>query len=356
MFTSLSSAWRLRAVMLACVVLGSAVWGARPVWAAKAHAATGRFWVKPAAADSDSVWFGTLAWASSAKIRWTADLTADNVKTTVTPDPELKFTVPPIGLPTARVWTNFLPNWDPPPPGGSRANGQGIGKSNVGAVWYGADWEVQAGGLLGAQAGAMYDSVVKGNDPWNLYPDDLTTIPGSTYSLYVPLSMLGGESLANTGGVTSGYNFEVSYETATTTTKLLDVVVEGDTGIAKLASVFGSNLSLVQQSADEVTPDGQKLLPGVPLTESSLNTLLGTDLIDLRLDNPLYLGVLLSGIEKPTQTLSDGAVARIHIASQAFESVPEPATLVLALWAGAVSLVAARRRHGRFWPGGQRAT
>jgi hypothetical protein len=110
--------------------------------------------------------------------------------------------------------------------------------------------------------------------------------------------------------------------------------VEGDTGIAKLASVFGSNLSLVQQAADQVTPDGLKLLPGAPLTESALNTLLDSDLDDLQLDNPLYLGVLLSGIQKPTQTLSDGAVARIHIASQAFESVPEPAALLLAAWAG----------------------
>ena len=121
------------------------------------------------------------------------------------------------------------------------------------------------------------------------------------------------------------------------------MLVQGDTGIAELSSVFGSNLSLVQQSSDQVTPDGQKLLPGNPLTESGLNALLQSDLTDLRLDSPLYLGVLLSGIEKPTQTLSAGAVARIHVASQAFESVPEPATLVLALWAGLGGVIATRR-------------
>lgn len=346
MFPSLPS-FRFRACAFLLVPLGLALGEARPCWAAKAHAATGRFWVKPAAADSNSVWFGTLGWATTATIKWRADLTADGVNTVLAPDPEPKFNVPAIGLPTARVWTNFLPNWDPPPPGGSRANGQGSGKSTVGPVFYGADWEVLAGGLLGAQAGAMYDSVVEGNDPWNLYPAELSSIPDATYSLYVPLSLLAGESLANTGGVSSGYAFNVSYETTAGTTKLLDIVVEGDTGNAKLASAFGSNISLVQQSADQVTPDGLKQLPGAPLSESALNALLLTDLTNLRLDSPLYLGVLLSGIEKPTQTLADGAVARIHIGSQAFESVPEPATLVLALCAGLGAAVASRCRRRR---------
>src|SRR5204863_3385227 len=120
---------------------------------ASAHAASGRWFVKAADAGSSNVYFGTFGWARAAGINWTVPtFTADAAALPTAPVPfsECKFTVatpppcPGAGFPTARVWTGY--SIAGTGPAGSKAFSTGAGSSDVGVIFYGADWNVTASG------------------------------------------------------------------------------------------------------------------------------------------------------------------------------------------------------------------
>lgn len=328
---------------MGCAVFGAAIGTAEPCSAAaRANAATGRWFWKVADKGSDSVWAGTLRWASAARINWSADLTADNIYNGGAVAGESKFTVPAVGFPTAKAWANFLPSWDPPGPG-SKAHGQGTGSSNVGAVFYGANWEVLAGGLKGAQAGAMYESKVVGKDPWNMYPEDVETAEGDRHSVYIPFSIMGGSAAPNTAELVSSYNFDVTYETTSGMTTLLEIdVVGNDVTVNGNSPESSSNLKFYIRGGEYENPMENAL--GSPTTLVNIRDLLAADAAsDHSIDSPLHLGVLLDDILIPTEMFSDGAIARVGVENGAYElATPEPSSLALLSLCG---LVALRRRR-----------
>lgn len=306
--------------------------------AASARAASGRWFIKAANADSDSVWFGTLGWATRSAINWTLPIfTADGAAVPTAPVPfsEPKFNVPAIGLPTARIWTGY--NVTGTGVLGSTATSTGSGSSSVGAVFYGANWNVTVSGA------GTYDAKAVAKDPWDINTSDFSGITGSTYSLYIPFSMLGGSDVASGGKTSSGYGYDVTYTTATGTETLLDVEVSGSNAVTNVTSDFGSNLRFYLEG-DSTTAPTTAATPGLQVDASELRGLISGDVnSNGSLAMPINMGIVLSGIPIPTQTFGDGSVAQVGIDTTAYESaVPEPASFAV-LGIGATMLLRRRR-------------
>jgi hypothetical protein len=196
----------------------------------------------------------------------------------------------------------------------------GAGSSSVGVLFYGANWTVTASGT------GTYDVLAK--DPWNIAPSDLSTISGSTYSVYIPFSMLGGQSDTTGSKISSGFGFDVTYATASGSTTLVDVLVNGTHAIITPTTSFGSNLQFFQQSDSTTAPTGSTT-PGTQIVTSALQSLVSSSIdSNGNLVSPINLGIVLSGISIPTTLMADGSVAQIGVTAFAFESavVPEAST------------------------------
>ena len=315
------------------------------VLAAGAGAASGNWWYK-SDEGSSSVWFGTLGWATKADINWAVSkFTADGVAQPTTPVPfkEAKFgPAPKGGYPTAKTFTGY--NITGTGPSGSKVYSVGAGSSNAGIVFYGANWNVtvSGGGTYGARADA--------NDPWPMLASDFATFdPASTFSLYLPFSMTSGQR--SSGGMDSGYGYDVSYATAAGTLDLLSVQVDHTGATVTPNSSLGSRLKFYQESGPSVSPDGMSTTPGTPLTNAQLASLFTGDLAsDGTLKSPLNLGIEVDGLAIPTDPLSDGSVASISDDAFAFEDaaapVPEPGGATLATL-GLLVLMRRLRRTGK---------
>lgn len=331
--------WAAAAAAAACVL------GTPPAaQAASAHAASGRWFVRAADADSSSVWFGTLGWASKANINWTLPtFTADAAALPTAPVPfsEPKFNVPALGFPTARQFTGY--NLTGTGPLGSLALSSGTGSSSAGAVFYGADWSVTASGA------GTYDVRAVAKDPWDISAADLAGLSGSTYSVYMPFSLLGGAYSAGKAG--SGFGYEVTFKTAGGTASLLNVDVE-DTGMVSVSHspAMDGHLSYYLEPDGGTVPTGTTV-PGTLISETQLQSLISAHLSGGVLTQPIHLGIVLTGLPLPTgAALTDGAVAEIGMDASAHEAaaVPEPGPWALML-AGiaATGGLAWRRQPGR---------
>jgi hypothetical protein len=294
---------------------------------AYAHAKGGSWWYKPSDSGSSSVWFGTLSWASTARINWTVPtFTANSLAQPTAPVPfsETKFDVPAMGFPTAKTWVGYSINGTNPGPPISTVNSTGSGSSNVGPVFYGANWTVTGTGTKN------YDVYAVAKDPWNMYASDFTNFTDPTYSLYIPFSMAGGQS--DLSKTSSGFGFDVSYTTSDGTLDLLNVLVNGNQVTVTTDQSLGSQLLFYQQSDATTSPDGMSTTPGTLLSTSDLATLITNSVNSAGTwTSEIDLGIVLSGIAIPTGTLSDGSVAVIEQDAIAFESnaVPEPSSLML---------------------------
>jgi hypothetical protein len=198
----------------------------------------------------------------------------------------------------------------------------GAGSSSVGVLFYGANWTVTASGT------GTYDVLAVAKDPWNIAPSDLSTISGSTYSVYIPFSMLGGQSDTTGSKISSGFGFDVTYATASGSTTLVDVLVNGTHAIITPTTSFGSNLQFFQQSDSTTAPTGSTT-PGTQIVTSALQSLVSSSIdSNGNLVSPINLGIVLSGISIPTTLMADGSVAQIGVTAFAFESavVPEAST------------------------------
>lgn len=302
---------------------------------ASAHAASGRWFVKAADSDSSSVWFGSFTWAQTANINWTLPtFTADGAPVPTVPVPftEPKYTIA-AGWPSARTFTGY--NVTGTGAKGSTATSSGFGSSSVGAIFYGADWTVNASGS------GTYDVKAVANDPWDIFTSDLSSITNTTYSLYIPFSMLGGSGASTS----SGFGYGVTYTTASGTTTLLDVAVGATGAVATVTSAFGSMLELYLVPNSTTAPV-DATTPGTQISASELqNILLGDINTNGNLTTPINLGIVLNGITIPTQAFgADGAVAQVGVTAYAYASdVPEPCALAILSVVGAGFFV--RRRY-----------
>ena len=335
-----------RTFLFLLVVLGPVVApraGMADVIDASASASSGGWFAKTGDVGTGSVWFGSTSWAATAKITWTVPtFTADHTPLPTKPVPfsEAKFTGPP---PAATTFTGYSIIGVGPLGSAVISTGGGSSSVSTGAVFYGANWNVQVGGL------GTYDVKAVANDPFNIYPSDLTSISGSTYSVYIPFSMVGGQTSKIGNGITaSGYGFDVYYTTASGTTTLLDVTVNGTTATITPSASFGSNLRFYQEPTSTTAPMGATT-PGTLLTTAQLVALVTSDISPSgSLISPINLGVVLSNIPVPTTLLADGSVAQTGASINAFEAaaVPEPGPLsLLATMASLVGCAAWSRRR-----------
>jgi hypothetical protein len=316
---------------------------------ASAYAQNGSWFYKAANASSSSVWFGTLSWASTASINWTVPtFTADAVALGTAPVPfsEPKFTVPATGLPTAITFAGY--NISGTGPLKSTVTSVGAGSSNVGILFYGANWNVTVKGS------GTYSAYAVAKDPWNISQSDITHLnsPTGTYSLYLPFTMSQAHDDVSAATKTSGYEFDLSYTKASGTTTLLDVLVNKTTVTVTPSSAFGSNLLFYVEPNATTSPSGSATTPGTLLTTSQLTSLITSDVnSNGDLVSPINLGVVLSGIPVPTVLLSDGtSVAQIENDAAAFQSatVPEPGSFVLAAVGACITAAVAAYRR-RVW-------
>jgi hypothetical protein len=324
---------------------------------ASAYAGSGRFFINNS--SSSSVWFGSFTWAQTAVIKWTVPtFTADGGPLPTTPVPfnECKYaatsrpTPPPGGpppcpkVPLDATWLGYSISGTGTK--GSTATSTGSGSSTAGSAFYGASWTVTANGT------GTYDVVAVATDPWDIFPSDFSTITGSTYDLYIPFSMFGGQSDTTGSTTSSAFEFDVDYTTASGSITLADVTFNGTSAVFTPSASLGSSLQFYLEPNSTTAPAGSAV-PGTPISNAALQSLISGDIdANGNLKNPINLGVVLNGIPIPTGILSDGSVAQIDVVATAEQSAaaaatPEPSTLFLVASGLAGSLSVKRRMKAR---------
>lgn len=311
----------LRTCLFSVLSIAAITLDANPAQAgASAYAKSGSWWYKAANADSDSVWFGSFTWASTATINWTVPIfTADGAALPTAPVPftEAKYAVAG-ALITPLVFAGYSISGTGPL--GSKVFSTGVGSSATGAVFYSADWSVTVSGI------GTYAVQAKAKDPWQIDAQDINLLGTNTYSLYIPFAMTGGQA----AGASAGYGFTVDYDTADGTAELLDIAISGATGLATVTAnpAYAPYMRIYQQTDLDSGPSGTGVT-GTLLSLADLQTLISGNLAaDGTFLGPLYLGVVLSGIPVPTVAMSGGKLAATGGTARAFDAgaVPEPAT------------------------------
>jgi hypothetical protein len=232
--------------------------------------------------------------------------------------PEQKFTTAPALA--GRTFTGFIDN-DGPGPSGSTTHTDGAGNSLSvpGTIWgtnWRANWTINATGALGAAPGASWSSQAEALDPLSIFRSQLdqSGVTTSRYDLFFAIG-LDGYNLSQLGGA----GLSASYQDSIGTTNIINISIDANgkvvTGSDTATFYFLSSLT---EGPTEVSAN-RTSLGGI---QSFLN---GSN-------NPLYLGVILEDIPVPTSTLPDGALAQIHINSNAVAAVPEPATWLFMLF------------------------
>ena len=300
---------------------------------ATANISSGNWFVKNSSSGSDSVWFGTFSWATTSNIIWTSG--ANNLNGIVFPavsSSESKFAAGPTDKPAFVGQANNYPNAT----AAKRLTTTGTGSSSAGSAFYSASWSVTAAQTGLTKKVDTWRADMIGRDPWDILPSDLAgRVTVGTYSIYMPLGLLGGSDGGASAGFQSGFRYDLTYDTATSTNNLLDISVVGNQATVTPSSLYGTNLKIYAEAGPDVGPGGSSSTAGTLIDPASLQSLINSD-IDSNdsLIKPLYLGIVLDGISVPTQTFgTDNAVAAIGYSDEAFESntpqpnIPEPNTI-----------------------------
>jgi len=317
-------------------------------------------WYKPTKVKDDS--FSTIfaSTAAKANIFWTnGDNTADDLVNGPLTASEAKFSAAQTTAfrkgdpPLEHTFTAFpKPTKLGPGVYGSIALTTGVGVSRVeedptsavSVPHFSANWTVVATGILGTTPGAHYDAYAKGVDPWSLTAAELSSLPDTTYDLWIPFQIGGGNSIGTGPGYSSSFGFSVDYATALGSSHLLGIEASGDQ-----VTLTGDNLpNLSLYTINDVTAAPQ-LDPGNLITFNQLHNALVSDLTgDYSLDSPISLGFLLRGIPVPTIDMGDGSLAQISADAHAHEAAatPEPGSVTLASVVS-IGLLAIRRRRNR---------
>ncbi len=317
-----------------------------PADAQAAEASAGSAWWRAASdSDSGSVWFGSFSWSQTAQIKWTVPtFEADKTPLPTAPVPfnEPKFnTAANPSFPPAYTWNGFSITGTGP--AGSTVSATGRGSSSTG-LFYGAAWSVTATGT------GDYHSVSQGDDPFQIFPDDLAGLNDS-FRLFVPIGLLGGS--LGSGNVFEAYQFSAFYGSMAATHSFLTVAVSraGPPGAPIDVSVvtnpsFGGALQFLLLGGLADSPVGSSL-PGAVIAAADLETLIRGN-VDAAGNwlAPLHIAAVLSGVPKPTSLFPDGSVAFTGAAAMAASAgVPEPsAWLMMMLGFGTMGMALRRRR------------
>lgn len=303
--------------------------------------------------DTDS---GSATWrfsnpTAADTITWTSGINhTDGVAHAInTFGPEPKFTTVPALA--GRVFAGFADN-DGPGPLGSTTSTSGSGNSALvpGTLWGTnavANWTITATGITGIAGGGgmgfpRWDSTATAKDPYNIFQSQLDDIGVTTsqFDLFFSIGLAAGNLTSSSlGEILGEIALNASYEDMSGMTDIIDIAID-----ANGATVTGSNattfylLSSLDEGPTEISANMTSL--------TDIETLLTDDIFDLSIDTSVYLGIVLEDILVPTSTLSNGALAQIHINSivRDADAVPEPATMLL-LGSGLAVLAGSKLRR-----------
>ena len=228
----------------------------------------------------------------------------------------------------------------------SEAETSGSGSSAFlpGTLWgvnFRATWKVVATGALAAAPPRppKWSSQATGDDPYHITRDQLDQIgvTGTSYDLFFPVALIGGE-YSEMGSI----QLEASYTTASGTTELLDILLQGTTALVTNDNPTGLTFFRLSDLSEGPTEVASNII-----SLSTVQAELDVDMDNMRLDNPLYLGIIWDDIPVPTVELSDGSLARLHVGLRVTDAdvIPEPNSMLL--FVSVLSLgVLVRRRRG----------
>ena len=295
-------------------------------------------------------------------ITWTSGINhADGTAYAKNPfGPEPKFNTVPVLA--GRIYAGFADNDGAGPAGSTTTTfGTGNGALVEGTLWGTnavATWSVTATGALGlptidengTRVLPSWDSTAAAKDPYNILQSQLDDlgITGSVVDLFFPVGLTGGNlTVSSSAEILGAIALNASYEDTSGSTEIIDILIDSSG-----ATVTGSNAATfyLLSSLDE----GPTEIPSRITSLADIQALLNNDVLsDLSIDSPLFLGVVLEDMPIPTTTLSNGALARIHVdtvardadALEADAVVPEPHTWVL-LISGLIGIGVLSRRLG----------
>lgn len=223
---------------------------------------------------------------------------------------EFKFQFPPNPGDdfTGTIFTGFEDLDGGPAPARSEAITRGRGLSEGITGFFGtravARWTVTATGKLAGRSGASWDSQASGEDPFALTSEAFESVNEPFYDLFFEVGLTGG-NISSAGTIA----FDVAYETSAVSRTLLHILLDA-TG-ARVSNDGSGDVRLFLLSGFEEGPTEI----AANLTDLlSIESMLGSDIaVDLTLDNPMYLGILLEDLAVPTEDLGDGSLARLHV-------------------------------------------
>ncbi|WP_242034649.1 PEP-CTERM sorting domain-containing protein [Microcystis flos-aquae] len=269
---------------------------------------------------------------------WSTPTAADTIKWTAGPNQadgkifpkissaEQKFFIPILGNPSGLTFAGI--NYTNSGPRGSVTQSVGSGNSYTApAATYGtnyyAQWTVVADGTLGPTPPVNWASQTTGNDPWNLTSAQLTDIgiTGTKADFWIPVGLVSGD-YSKSGGI----GLKASYTTASGTINLIDIAIDVNQVNVTSDSLSGLSFYLLNSINEDPIENPANLI-----TLSSIKSILENDVLsDRKLDNPLYLGIVLSGIAVPTIDLGNGSVAIVDVSAQANDgaAIPEPSSTI----------------------------
>jgi hypothetical protein len=191
---------------------------------------------------------------------------------------------------------------------------------------YIANWTITATGSLGNLRSSSWSSHTGANDPWSLTASDFAGYSISTYDLFFAAGITSAD--LSSGG---SFGFDVSYQTASGTSDLLNV----SGGLGGVNVSMGSIPGLQIYAMANQT-DGPEDLTGAPLTAGLIQALFRSAADTGILASPVEFGFLLSGQTIPTQDMGGGAVAWLNAstsvddqASGSSTAAPEPGAFAL---------------------------
>lgn len=188
-----------------------------------------------------------------------------------------------------------------------RSMGSGRGSIDIGfQTTFTCQWRNTVRGDLGTGKSLSWKGRSQGKDPFHLLPENFSD-NGITndYHLFIPIGLGEGTTIGPSQG---SVQWDVFYDTASTTTNLLSIHLDSEGMTTTSDSPTG--LKFFELSSMNELPSE---LP-IQLSLEDLQTMLENDFIgDLRLDSPVYIGIVWEDVPVPTVDLGNDAVARLRI-------------------------------------------